>query len=62
MASLGSATLETPPSLLLGGTYAPTSGSNIGTAMVLDLTGEGGGTPVDPKRYLLTAGGWVAIQ
>jgi hypothetical protein len=22
----------------------------------------GGGEPVDPKRYLLTAGGWVAIQ
>jgi hypothetical protein len=61
MASLGSATLEIPPSPLLGGTYAPTSGSNIGTATVLDLTG-GGGAPVDPKRYLLTGAGWVPIQ
>jgi hypothetical protein len=26
------------------------------------LTLGSGGTPVDPKRYLLTGAGWVAIQ
>lgn len=34
----------------------------LDTGAPITLTADGGGGGVDPKRYLLTSGGWVAIQ
>lgn len=61
MASLGTATLTTMPSILAASSYSPASGSVLGTAILLDLTGEGGAA-VDPKRLLLVGSTWVPIQ
>jgi hypothetical protein len=41
-------------------TFKPTPAFNIVTDY--DPITRGSGDTVDPKRYLLTAGGWVPIQ
>jgi hypothetical protein len=41
-------------------TFIPSTPFNVATDY--DPITRGSGDTVDPKRYLLTAGGWVAIQ
>jgi hypothetical protein len=41
-------------------TFVPSSAFNVATDYDPIVRGSGGS--VDPKRYLLTAGGWVPIQ
>jgi hypothetical protein len=42
-------------------TFVPTSADNPASDYDPIIRGSGS-TPVDPKRYLLTGAGWVAIQ
>jgi hypothetical protein len=49
MADRGTATLIPAAAFNVAADYDP-------------ITRGSGGTPVDPKRYLLTGAGWVAIQ
>ena len=61
MASLGSGTIQSPPTLLTTTAYTPYDGDSIGSGSLVDLSG-GGGSSVDPKRAVKVGGVWVPIQ
>jgi hypothetical protein len=63
MASLGTADVGAAPTPFAVTTLVlmPAPGALLATNVALIAGGEGG-EPVDPKRYLLTGAGWVAIQ
>ena len=62
MASYGTAKLQPIPSILsiVVGSYMPTPGANLGAVTL--FTFGGGGTPVEPKRFLKVGGVAVPIQ
>jgi hypothetical protein len=62
MASLGSSVgpVSSVSMTIVAAGLAPASGALIDADVV--LVQPEGGTPVDPKRYLLTGAGWVPIQ